>query len=392
MLRTYRYEGIARELRLQIERGEFDGGRRLPSERELMGRYGVQRNTIRQAIALLEAEGWVVTEPKRGTFAARRGAEAPAAHAAPAGPTARTGTVLVINAWNRASTALDAMLVGLSDSLQGSGLSLARFDSRPKDGQALHDAPTPEYLAAHQVAGAVLWPQNPADHDALRRLRSAVPLVLADRRVAGFEADCVRFDDVAGGRMVTEHLIARGHRRIGFLADEAFAETVQHRWRGYAMALEAAGIPPDSRWLALYSGIQDPPFTGQMRLFLSGAGSGGPLTAVVCSNDSTALTLLRFLRAEGLRVPGDIAVTGYGDLLPDYLDALELTTVSQPFGELGRAVGALLRERIGGEGPVGGYRQAELPVRLIVRASSGPPDAAPDDRQGGDGKNRRNVG
>ena len=64
--RSFRYEEIGRELKEQIARGDFAAGQRLPSERELMRRYAVHRNTARQALAVLEAEGWISVEPKRG--------------------------------------------------------------------------------------------------------------------------------------------------------------------------------------------------------------------------------------------------------------------------------------------------------------------------------------
>lgn len=376
MQRSFRYEEIGRELKEQIARGDFAAGQRLPSERELMRRYAVHRNTARQALAVLEAEGWISVEPKRGAFVRNPGSDA-AASLLPGGPPTTAGeavaggSVLVINAWNSASTALDGILLGLSRALAGTDISVLRFDSRPKPGQANGVTPTPAYLAANRTVGAVLWPHGPADLEALRRLRSAAPLVLVDRRVPGFETDSVRFDDVSGGRMVTEHLLRRGHRRIGFLGDDSFAETVQQRWRGYTLALEAAGIAPDPAAFALFNGIVDPPFADQARLFL--AGGGNPLSAVVCSNDSTALRLLRFLREDGRRVPEDLAVTGYGNLLPDYLDALELTTVAQPFEEVGRVAGAILLDRLARADAVGPreYRSVELPVRLIVRRSSG---------------------
>jgi DNA-binding LacI/PurR family transcriptional regulator len=172
--------------------------------------------------------------------------------------------------------------------------------------------------------------------------------------------------------MVTEHLIAQGHRRIGFLGDEAFAETVQMRWRGYTLALQEAGITPLTRWIALFHDMKVPMFADYMKRFLEGEGE--PVTAVVCSNDTTALVFLNFLRGAGYRVPEDVAVTGYGNLLPDYMDALELTTMAQPFEEVGQIAGKILLEQLAMRGkdktsPVS-FTQVDLPVELIVRSSS----------------------
>ncbi|MBC8104216.1 MAG: GntR family transcriptional regulator [Cytophagales bacterium] len=363
MLRTYRYETIAQDLRQQILAGLLVPQQRLPSERTLMQRFAVQRDTVRRALGLLEAEGWVITEQKRGSFVAPVRPVPP-----PAAIAATTGTFLVVTARNAGSTALESILRGLSGRSDAAGASIQYYDSNPLPGRMLHELPSLEFLQENQIAGVLLWPQSPSDIESLCRLRGAVPLLLVDQRLMGFEADFIGFDDISGGRLVTEHLLRLGHRRIGFLGDEVFAETVQLRWRGYSLALEAAGIPLDSADLLLFNGMQDPPLNDYLRLFL--AGRGRPLTAVVCSNDSTALRLLRTLRAEGRRVPDEVAVTGYGDLLPSTMDAHGLTTVSQPFEALGKAARDLLVSRLGGSSPPG-YQQIALPVSLIVRASTG---------------------
>ena len=363
MQSLFRYQEIAADLREQIRRGKFAGNTRLPPEREMMARYGVQRNTIRQALTLLQTEGWLQVRPRSGAFAVSQGG----AGAQPAAAPVAEGIILVINAWNHSSTALDRILVGLSHATTDTAFAIQRFNSQPRPPDSLHLLPSPDYLAANRVVGAILWAQNPTDLGDLTRLRDSIPLILIDRRVVGFETDCVRFEDRTGGQLITRHLIERGHTRIGFMGDEPFAETVQERWHGYALAMEEAGLGADLSPFA-FQGIREPLFANYMRVFLAGAGR--PLTAVVCSNDITALTLLRFLRAEGRSVPDDVAVTGYGNLLSDYLDALDLTTVEQPFEEAGRAAGRLLCKRLDGTAGAAGYEQISLPVHVIARNSS----------------------
>jgi GntR family transcriptional regulator of arabinose operon len=366
MLRTFRYEEIADDLRRQLEGGGFDR-QKLPSERMLMARYGVHRNTVRRALAILEAEGRITRSEKRGSFISPAGngtATAPGRDVC--------GTVLVVTQWNEASTELESLLRGLTRALADSQLSLLFFDSRPRQGRSRNELPTADYLTANEVKGIVLWPQIPADAAVLNSLRESAPLILVDRQVPGFETHSVVFDDFTGGRAVTEHLLKLGHRRIGFLTDEVFAETVQQRWRGYVQALEAAGIIPDPGCYGLFEGIFDPPYSTQMRLLLEGAGR--PLTAVVCSNDTVALDFMHFLRREGRRVPEDIAVTGFGNLLPSSMEAMGLTTVLQPFEEVGQAVGRILLSRIGA--PENNritppYEHIQVPVQLVVRTSSG---------------------
>lgn len=363
--RPRRYETIALELQRGIEAGEFSRLGRLPSERVLMERFGVQRNTIRQALEILRSEGWIRVEGKRGAFLGERTETRRVAPLRDGSPDLSAKKVFVVNAHNNVSQAVSKLLDGLFEVLHPTGMGVLRYDSRPGNGSKLQRIPKPEELMTHDVAGILMWPQNPTDPAALMRLQAKAPLILIDRRVLGFAADCVRFDDEAGGRAITEHLIRHGHRRIGFIADEGFADTVQHRWRGYVMALEEAGLPAHFRDTAFFVGVEEAMFDEAVRKLV--ANPDDRPTAFVCSNDGTAVSVIRVFRELGLRVPDDIAVAGYGDVLPEYLDTIGLTTVAQPFREAGMAAGRLLIDRIIG-GP-SEYRDMVLGVTLVARGS-----------------------
>lgn len=356
---SYRYQEIAQALREQIQRRELVG--KLPGERPLMARFGVQRNTIRQALELLEQEGWLEIRPRSGAYARS------------AGDAARLdsgGTILLVNAWNKASNAINHVFLGMSAALTGSGVTVQRFNSQPRPGSRFHVYPSAEYIATNNVVGIALWAQTPTDVSTLMELRDAVPLVLIDRRVLGFEADCVRSDDLTGARLLTEHLLQQGHHRIGFVGDEVFAETVQQRWRGYTMALEEAGLTPEPYLMALFAGIQEPNFSEMLQMLI--AGNGDPLTALICSNDTTALLVLKYLQTRQIRVPDDMVVAGYGNLLSDYMDTIGLTTVEQPFEEIGKIAGELLIRRLTQAKDWKRDRSEliDLPVRLVLRDST----------------------
>jgi len=350
----HRYQEIARRLQQEIARGDFQPSGKLPSERVLGERFGVQRNTVRQALSVLEQQGQIITEGKRGSFVQ---------------PTSVVATrkSLLVSIHGDFSPALSRMIDGFTRVAARSGYTVSLYDTHPAEGAALDPIPSVDTMSA-EVAGVALWPQNPTDEVALSRLNEAIPLVLVDRRVPGVMADCVRFDDVAGGRTVTEHLIDQGHRRIAFLTDEVFAETVQHRWQGYAAALEAASIPVDPKLSLFFYGIHEPLFSMAMRQMLQQEDAP---TAIVCSNDVVAFVLLRFLRDEGIRVPDDVAVTGYGNLMPDYTFAMALTSVDQSFFEMGSAAATILLERIERAAEGGGKpRDVKIPVSLTVKQSS----------------------
>lgn len=365
--RRHRYQEIAAALRGRIDSAAFPDGR-LPSERSLQAEFGVQRDTVRRALDLLEVEGVVFRDPARGTFVVPRG-EPDAA--------GRAGSILLAVRKTENSTGAASILRGLTRVMDVAGRPIFWHDTLDKEGRFDGQVPSPEYLRARGVVGAALWPELPVPADRLRRLRAEMPLVLLDRRVPGFESDCVGFDDVAGGKVVTEHLLSLGHRRIGFLSAEPMAETVRARIAGYQAALAGAGIPQNpGRVLHGEGGLRSIP-PAALADYLGGAtGGDGPLTAVVCANDTLAVRLIEVLRAAGTRVPEGVAVTGFGNALPPLLDALGLTTIEQPYEQVGRAAGEILLERIrersqGGNSNAAPVREVTLPVRLVVRRSCG---------------------
>jgi DNA-binding LacI/PurR family transcriptional regulator len=99
--------------------------------------------------------------------------------------------------------------------------------------------------------------------------------------------------------------------------------------------------------------------------------STDPPTALVVVNDVTAIYLLKAVLARGLRVPDDVTVTGFDNLpITEHLE-VPLTTVEQPFHEIGRRAADMLIHRI--SKPKEPARSEALPTRLVVRRSSGPP-------------------
>ena len=376
---AHRYETIAEEIRGTIARGAYGPDGRLPSERWFGKSFGAQRNTVRQALGLLEREGRIVAVGKSGWFvtaAPGAASDSLAREASPPktprrdAPVAAEGRVLFVKFQRPLGMTVDRLVSGLGEVLADDGVPLLRFDSAEYE-EARHVA-TIEELTTVDARGIVLWPHASMDRAMLARLQALTPLILVDRRVYGFESDSVIFEDLRAGREITEHLLGLGHRRIAFFGDEPFVESVQNRLRGFRRALEAAGITPDDRLIVLVNGHFEPTFTENVRLLLRG---GERPTAIVCANDAVASAVYLVLRGEGLRVPQDIALTGFGNDSAGFLDVIGLTTMAQPFVELGREAGRLLLRRLAESATAENRepREITLPMRLVVRSSSGPP-------------------
>jgi LacI family transcriptional regulator len=175
--------------------------------------------------------------------------------------------------------------------------------------------------------------------------------------------DNLYVDNVAASRAAVEHLIGRGHERIGMISGGSGPG--KPRARGYRAALAAHRLPHDE---AL---VRDGDFTadGGHQAMLGFLDEPRPPTAVFAANDVMAMGALVALREAGLRVPDDVAVVGFDDVPVAGLITPRLTTVAQFQENLGVRAAEMLLERLGGTAPEHG-RSEEMPYELIVRESA----------------------
>lgn len=192
-----------------------------------------------------------------------------------------------------------------------------------------------------------------------------VPIVLINNQHPGEFVHSVMIENFDASRAATDHLIALGHRRIGYIGDQFGHHSDVERFAGFREALKHAGLPFDAQWVAHGDGKADGgPGAIEQLLALP-----LPPTAVFCYNDMTALGVLRAIQARGLRVPADISIVGFDDLFFATYTQPPLTTVRQPRRKMGQMAFESLLMLMSGEEPT----EIRVPAELIVRESTAPP-------------------
>ncbi|MBU1494323.1 MAG: LacI family transcriptional regulator [Actinobacteria bacterium] len=268
--------------------------------------------------------------------------------------------VVIVPQFTRPSTV--ERLRGLADAVKDSDFDLVLFDVENPDQR---DQRFEMATRSDRAAGLVIVSLAAPDEIVERLTMASVPVVFLDRHVEGLPS--VHIDDRAGGRLATEHLLTLGHRRIAFVGDDnsqgfGFTSSDDRR-SGYRLALEAAGLPFDDRYIRVGPSSRE----DAHRLTAALLEMGEPPTAVFAASDLQAFGVVEAARERGLSVPGDLSVMGFDDI--DASVYLGLTTVSQPLFDSGRIAAEMVLSLLAGEDAPGGI---ELPVELVVRKTTGP--------------------
>jgi LacI family transcriptional regulator len=236
------------------------------------------------------------------------------------------------------------------------------------DSPAVRDRHLEALLPTHRADG-VLAICLPLSRGQLGQCaRAGVAVVSVDAASPGVPQTTV--DDVAGGRLATGHLIALGHRRIGFVGDMpdrrppgglGFISSAD-RQRGYRQALAAASIGAEDDLIRL--GPHDAAVAAEHAAQL--LKSPDPPSAIFAASDTQAIGVLAAADRLGVSVPGELSVVGFDDI--DSATFLDLSTVRQPLARSGAEGARRLCAVLRGE-QVRPLRQ-ELPIELMARGSS----------------------
>ena len=201
-------------------------------------------------------------------------------------------------------------------------------------------------------------------------MESGARLVFVNGASETLHVTSVGVDERAAGRIATEHLLELGHRRIGFVAGQAFSSPTREKQLGRDDALRAAGLEPNG--LVAHASFSVAGGRQAMRRLIELA-DGRP-TAVICSSDLMAIGAMLEAASHGLRVPDDLSVVGFDGIDAATWTQPPLTTVEQPIDVIAKTAIAALRAQI--DDPEHAHPKYAFRPHLRRGGTTGPPAAA----------------
>jgi len=216
---------------------------------------------------------------------------------------------------------------------------------------------------AARVDGLVILGRTVGDEVLADVVDRGIPLVLMARDpIAG--ADSVNAENTATAAALTKHLV-HDHRyeSFAFLGDASISTDASQRWDAFRAVLRKAKVPAPRAPIACGFDEEDGRVAADRLLRRK------PPRALVCANDEIALGAVVAAETLGLRVPDDLAITGWDDVMAARHSRPGLTTVRQPMRELGAWAARRLHQRLAGDESE--PRHEVLPTQLVQRASCG---------------------
>ncbi len=228
-----------------------------------------------------------------------------------------------------------------------SGIQAALADSKRHLMFATFEDGFPDAALASKVDGFVVQAKGLTTLD-LERIASNRPLVLLNTGGVNESYDTVSPDDVGGTAQAVRHLAALGHRKIAFLSLVPFHAHSVKRHEGFLNAMRELALPVPDEFLILPM-VKERSTEETARLVgaaLDKLRATGMPTAIVTSGDVYALELLKAARDRGIRIPEDLSVTGYDNIISCEYASPPLTSVNQPMEDMGAQAVRLLLERV----------------------------------------------
>jgi LacI family transcriptional regulator len=220
-------------------------------------------------------------------------------------------------------------------------------------------------LEGRRVDGIIILTACLPD-DVLLERANRTPMVITGRNLSSDQLISLKFDNYTGAKMATEHLIGLGHKHIAFLKGTPSHPDAVERLSGYRAALKAHDIPYDPK-LTMRGDFAEAGGDKATRQLLD---SGIRFSAIFAANDQMAYGAYSALYERGIRVPDDISLVGFDDLLASSFTTPPLTTVKHSIYEIGKIAAQTMIKLIGNGTPEPVTPAPELIIRTSTHSYS----------------------
>lgn len=222
-----------------------------------------------------------------------------------------------------------------------------------------------------RLDGVILLPPL-SDHPTILQalVSAAVPIVRIAPMHDDMHSPSVRIDDYAAARRMTAHLLALGHRRIGFILGRPGHGATEQRYRGFVDEMMSQEVAIDPALMLTGNFLfADGVVCAEQMLALA-----EPPSAIFASNDDTAAAAIAVAQKRGLHLPGQLSVVGFDDAPVASMIWPQLTTIRQPVATMARvATGLIIEHSPRKRGWPERMPHALLDFELVIRASTAPP-------------------
>lgn len=249
------------------------------------------------------------------------------------------------------------ILGGISDGLSSLGYDLLVIPVNPFETAWAH-----QYLDSGRVDGFMLITSTRRVQFINNLVNTGVPFIIWSVPPQDSNFCTICGDNISGGKQATEYLLRIGRKTVAFLGGPEDEPEVQHRFSGYQLALQAAGRNVDPNLVK----HGDYSHTSGLNVMKNLMEQNSDLDAVFVNSDLMAIGAIEAIQSSGKRVPEDIAVVGYDDLLIARYNSLPITTIRQNVPIAGKLMAQNLIQYI----QTGIVSNVSLPVELVVRKSA----------------------
>lgn len=203
------------------------------------------------------------------------------------------------------------------------------------------------HLIEHRCSSLVVHAKMLPDSRLIKLMEQMPGMVLINRLLKGFEKRCIALDDRYGSYLAVKHLIQNGHSKIGYLCSNHEISDSSDRLQGYKDALNENSIDVNDNFIAFSSPNEE----GGEQAMMSLLERNREITAIACYNDSMAAGAMSVLYDNDIKIPTEISIIGFDDLLIARYLHPKLTTIRYPLHTMAKQAAELALRLAKGEEP-----------------------------------------